>query len=497
MTKVSKKHSLDFIFHPKTIAIVGVSSNENDGGHFKALLNSEYYKNHTLYPVNPKMNKIKNFVCYPSILECPTDIDYVISRVPAPLVLDLVKQCIEKKVKTLHLFTAGFGETGEKDREKLGTEILKMTKNAGIRVIGPNCMGLYVPEEQISFTEEAPPSESGDVFVASQSGVLAAEFIFRLASRGIRFSKVVSFGNGADLSVSDFLEYAANDNDTKYILSYIEGITDGKAFLKALKLCASRKPTIIIKGGMTEEGARAASSHTGSLAGSADVFESLCKQFGVILVDSIEEAQDILIALKTSLVNIKKNDIISISSGGGNSVLSSDTISKCGLQLPTIDKDVQHELRSFIPMAGTSIYNPIDFGVGSNQIKLLKKLFKTLSKNKRVDCFYYSYGLMPWMNNKNTKANTLSSLGSFNIKNTFSKKEQVNESFNQLLSAFKSLQRTLRLPIAIIHRSRINGSLDEVNILACTALENGVPFFDSSERASKAIKKIIEWNNSR
>ena len=150
-----------------------------------------------------------------------------------------------------------------------------------------------------------------------------------------------------------------------------------------------------------------------------------------------------------------------------------------------------------IPMAGTSIYNPIDFGVGSNQIKLLKKLFKTLSKNKRVDCFYYSYGLMPWMNNKNTKANTLSSLGSFNIKNTFSKKEQVNESFNQLLSAFKSLQRTLRLPVAIIHRSRINGSLDEVNILACTALENGVPFFDSSERASKAIKKIIEWNNSR
>ena len=497
MNKNHNKHPLDFIFHPKNIAIVGVSSNENDGGHFKALLNSGFDKNHKLYPVNPKMNKIKNFTCYPTILECPTDIDYVISRVPAPLVPELVKQCIEKNVKTLHLFTAGFNETGDKEREQLGTEVLKMTKQAGIRVIGPNCMGLYVPSEQISFTEEAPPEEAGDVFVASQSGVLAAEFIFRLGSRGIRFSKVVSFGNGADLSVSDFLEYAANDNETKYVLSYIEGINNGKDFLKALKKCASTKPTIIIKGGLTEEGARAASSHTGSLAGSAEIFESLCKQFGVILVDSIEEAQDIIIAMKTSLINIKNHNVISISSGGGNSVLSSDTIARSGLHLPTIDKNVQNKLRSFIPLAGTSIFNPIDFGVGANQIDLLKKLFRTLSKNKKVDCFFYSYGLMPWMNDKNTKASSLSSIGGFNLNKLFAKKEFENKSFELLLSTFKSLQKTLQLPIAIIHRSRIQGSLDEVNNLACLALEKGVPFFDSSERASKAIMKIISWHNTK
>ncbi|MBI51953.1 MAG: hypothetical protein CL779_01880 [Chloroflexi bacterium] len=497
MKKKYNKHPLDFIFHPKNIAVVGVSSNENDGGHFKALLNSGFDKKHTIYPVNPKMTKINNFTCYPSILECPTDVDYVISRLPAPLVPELVKQCIEKNVKTLHLFTAGFNETGDKNREKLGEEVLNMTKKAGIRVIGPNCMGLYVPGEQISFTEEAPPEESGDVFVASQSGVLAAEFIFRLASRGIRFSKVVSFGNGADLSVSDFLEYAANDNETKYVLSYIEGINNGKAFLKSLKKCASVKPTIIIKGGQTEEGARAASSHTGSLAGSAGVFESLCKQFGVILVDSIEEAQDIIIAMKTSLANIKNNNVISISSGGGNSVLSSDAISRSGLVLPMINKAVQEELRSFIPMAGTSIYNPIDFGVGANQVNLLKKLFRTLSKNKKVNCFFYSYGLMPWMDNKNTKANTLSSVGKFNIRNIFGKEQFKNESFDLLLSTFKSLQKTLKLPIVIVHRSRIQGSLDEVNHLACLALENGVPFFDSSERASKAITKIIKWQKAR
>ena len=497
MSKKHNKHPLDFIFHPRNIAVVGVSSNENDGGHFKALLNSGFDKSHVIYPVNPKMNKINNFTCYPSILECPTDIDYVISRLPAPLVPDLVKQCIEKNVKTLHLFTAGFNETGDKNREKLGEEVLKMTKKAGIRVIGPNCMGLYVPSEQISFTEEAPPKDSGDVFVASQSGVLAAEFIFRLASRGIRFSKVVSFGNGADLNVSDFLDYAANDKESKYVLSYIEGISNGKTFLKSLKKCASVKPTIIIKGGRTEEGARAASSHTGSLAGSADIFESLCKQFGVILVDSIEEAQDIIIAMKTSLVNINNNSVISISSGGGNSVLSSDTISRSGLHLPVIDKAVQEELRSFIPLAGTSIYNPIDFGVGANQIDLLKKLFITLSKNKNLDCFFYSYGLMPWMDNKNTKASTLSSVGKFSFRNLFGNKEFENESFNLLLATFKSLQKSLHLPIAIVHRSRINGSLDEVNHLACLALENGVPFFDSSERASKAITKIINWQNTK
>lgn len=497
MSKSKKIHPLDFIFHPKSIAIVGVSSNENEGGHFKALLNSGYDKNHTLYPVNPKMNKIKNFTCYPSILECPTDIDYVISRLPAPLVPDLVAQCIEKNVKTLHLFTAGFGETGDKEREALGAKVLAMTQKAGIRVIGPNCMGLYVPEEQISFTEEAPPPESGDVFVASQSGVLAAEFIFRLGSRGIRFSKVVSFGNGADLGISNFLEYAANDHNTKYVLSYIEGINNGKDFIRSLKKCAAIKPTIIIKGGITEEGARAASSHTGSLAGSAHIFESLCKQFGVMLVETIEEAQDILIGLKTSLNNINNSNIISISSGGGNSVLSSDAIAKSGLKLPAIDSKVQNDLRSFIPMAGTSIYNPIDFGVGANQVDLLKKLFRTLSKNKKVDCFFYSYGLMPWMDDKNTKANTLSSLGSINIKNIFNKKQYENKSFDVLLDAFSKLQKKLNLPISIIHRSRIHGSLDEVNYLAINALKNGIPFFDSSERASKAINKIIEWQKSK
>jgi acyl-CoA synthetase (NDP forming) len=496
MTKISKKHSLDFIFHPKSIAIVGVPSNEKDSGHFKALLNSGYDKNHTLYPVNPKMSKVNNFTCYPSILECPTDIDYVISRIPAPLVPELVEQCIKKNVKTLHLFTAGFNETGDQERKILGKEVIEMTRNAGIRVIGPNCMGLYVPEEQISFTEEAPPSESGDVFVASQSGVLAAEFIFRLASRGIRFSKVVSFGNGADLSVNDFLEYAAKDDNTKYMLAYIEGINDGEDFLKALKKCASKKPTIIIKGGLTDAGARAANSHTGSLAGSADIFESLCKQYGVILVNTVEEAQDVLIGLKTSLINVRNNNIISVSSGGGNSVLSSDTIAKSGLRLPKIDKAIQLKLRKFVPLAGNSIHNPIDFGVGASKIDLLQNLFKSLSKNKKVDCFFYSYGLMPWMKDDNSKANMLSSVGNYRIFNKLFKTETKNESFDILIKSFKSLQKKLKLPIVIIHRSRISGSLDEVNSLAITALHNGIPFFDSAERASITLKKILEWHQA-
>ena len=148
-------------------------------------------------------------------------------------------------------------------------------------------------------------------------------------------------------------------------------------------------------------------------------------------------------------------------------------------------------------MAGTSIYNPIDFGVGANQVDLLKKLFRTLSKNKKVDCFFYSYGLMPWMDDKNTKANTLSSLGGINIKNIFNKKQYENKSFDVLLDAFSKLQKKLNLPISIIHRSRIHGSLDEVNYLAINALKNGIPFFDSSERASKAINKIIEWQKSK
>jgi acyl-CoA synthetase (NDP forming) len=499
MTKNINKHPIDFIFHPQSIAVVGVSSSEPDGGNFmRALQNAGYHKKHKLYPINPKINKIGDLKCYPTILDCPNDIDYVISRIPAPFVPELLDQCIKKKVKTLHLFTAGFNETGNKEREELGIEIIKKAHKAGIRVIGPNCMGIYVPDEQISFTEEAPPEDSGNVFVASQSGVLAAEFIFRLASRGIRFSKVVSFGNAADLGVHDFLDYAANDEQTKYVITYIEGISNGKKFLSSLKKCALKKPTIVLKGGVTDSGARAASSHTGSLAGSAEIFTAICNQYGAITVESIEEAQDVLVTLQSSLSHINDSNIISISSGGGNSVLSSDIMDKYGMRLSAIDKLVKIQLRKFIPLAGTSIDNPIDFGVGMDQVDILRKLFVTLSKNKNVSSIFYSYGLMPWMKPNNSKASSLNSNKNNNIiKKLVTHKKKHTHSAEGLIIELSKIQKKIKVPIVIIHRSRISGSLDDINQIATLCLKHNVAFFDSITRASKIIKKITRWNKDR
>ncbi len=203
---------------------------------------------------------------------------------------------------------------------------------AGIRVIGPNCMGIYVPEERISFTGE-PPTEPGSVFLLSQSGVNAADTIFRLGAVGLRFSKVVSYGNGADLTAHDFLDYAAADPQTEVVAAYIEGVSDGPAFARALRRCARLKPTVILKGGLTEAGARAANSHTGSLAGSLQVFEALCRQAGALRVESMVELRDVLLALTTSARRVRGPGVGVLSSGGGFAVLSSDAIAQAGLDL--------------------------------------------------------------------------------------------------------------------------------------------------------------------
>ncbi len=212
----------------------------------------------------------------------------MISQIPAAGVPELVDQAIAKGVRSIHFFTAGFSETGDEQMAAVEREFIARGQAAGIRMIGPNCMGLYVPDEGLAFMGGFP-RRPGNVFLLSQSGANAGDIVGSLSALGVRFSKAVSYGNGADLRAHHFLDYAASDPQTEVVTAYIEGVRDGRPFFEALRRCAAVKPTILLKGGITAAGARAASSHTGSLAGSADVFEALARQSGAIRARTLEE----------------------------------------------------------------------------------------------------------------------------------------------------------------------------------------------------------------
>ncbi|HLZ72619.1 MAG TPA: CoA-binding protein [Dehalococcoidia bacterium] len=355
-------HPLEAIFHPRGIAVAGVSiSGSGFGGNmFIQALKQQGFAG-GIYPVNPKATAdtvIDGERAYPNLAAIPGPVDYVISSVPARAVLDLLEDARRKGVRTIHFFTAGFRETGDAERAELEEEVLRRARAAGIRLIGPNCMGIYAPAEGITF-QHGFPRGAGEIGVLSQSGLNATEIITYGAPRGLRFSKVISFGNATDLNESDFLDYLAHDPQTSVIAGYIEGVRDGRRFLRTAQEASTRKRLTILKGGLTDAGGRATSSHTGSLAGSAQVWQALQRQAGFVLVETLEELVDCTVMFRF-VRELPGRRVAIVGGGGGTSVLAADACSRAGLQVPTLAAETRRLLAEFTPDAGTSVRNPVD-----------------------------------------------------------------------------------------------------------------------------------------
>lgn len=269
----SKNHndklSLDFLFHPNSIAVVGVSTDTTrlaSGQVFLRALIDAGFKG-KIYAVSRERGEIFGFKIHPGINNIPDRVDYVISAIPAQDTPQLIIDCADKGVKAIHMFTAGFSEIADEEGEQLQSQIATMARQRGIPIIGPNCMGLYCPKTGLAFHPDMP-KESGPIGFISQSGGNAILAVREAGSRGVYFSKVISYGNACDLNESDFLEYLTHDPETRIIAAYIEGVKDGARFIEALKQATKVKPVIVYKGGITESGTRAVASHTGVIAGS-------------------------------------------------------------------------------------------------------------------------------------------------------------------------------------------------------------------------------------
>ena len=353
-------HPLEELLHPRAIAVVGASNNVSQGPNFFGVLQELKFEGQ-LYPVNPRHQEILGAKAYPSVKDVPGVVDYVISSVPASQVLGMVVDSAEKGVRIIHLFTARFIETGRQEAAELEQEILRQAKKAGIRLIGPNCMGVYYPEGRISFRDDLP-RESGPVGLISQSGSVVHETVEMAAQRGLLFSKGISYGNAIDLNECDYLEYLAQDPKTELILMYIEGVRDGKRFFDTLRHTTATKPVIIVKGGRGQSGTRATASHTASLAGSMDIWETAVRQAGAISAQHIEEMIDVAAAARC-LGPIHGRRVGVAGGAGGSSVLAADLCEEAGLDVIPLPAEIRQELKDMGSEIWDWINNPADMSI--------------------------------------------------------------------------------------------------------------------------------------
>jgi acyl-CoA synthetase (NDP forming) len=502
------EHPLDPIFHPRAVAVVGVPSKPSPHrmmGFYASLLEAGFPEIGGLYPVNPKVDEIDGARCYPTLLDTPDPVDHVISQVPAAAVPELVDQCVAKKVRSIHFFTAGFSETGDTEMAATEQQMIEKLRNNGIRAIGPNCMGLYVPGSRLAFMNGFP-MESGNVFLLSQSGANAGEIVHELTVRGIRFSKAVSYGNGSDLRAHDFLDYAASDPETEVVAAYIEGVRDGRLFFEALERCARIKPVVVLKGGRTQSGSNAAHSHTGSLTGSIEVFDAVCRQTGAVHAETIDDLHDLVVAASTNTRHITGRGVALFGGGGGGfAVLSADAIDREGLSVPQMPKSAVDRMREYIPVAGSSVNNPIDAFPPEEHLDDMLQLVATA---EGIDMMFMS-PMTGWRAQKATSKESGSSEDNADQNNSDkdrdaltereSRDTELEETASRAAQQMRSLEDATGTPVVGILRS---GRMAQMMGLKTdsfnqAAYREGIGVYPSVARAARVVAQILEWRKYR
>ncbi|MCU0599320.1 MAG: acetate--CoA ligase family protein [Desulfobacterales bacterium] len=353
---------LDAIFSPESVAVIGASSTPGKVGHdiFENILRGGYAG--TLYPVNPTARSILSVRCHPTIGDIPDPIDLAMIILPPKAAIKCVDECIEKGVKGIVIVSAGFKEVGG-EGASIERQIAEKCARAGIRLVGPNCLGVINPRSSVrlnaSFSARMP--KEGNISFISQSGALCTAVLDFAADRGFGFSKFISIGNKADVDELDLLRYYHKDPETDVIMIYMEELRYQPSFIDEVKeITSGDRPTpiIVIKSGKTAAGAAAAASHTGSLAGTEAVYDAIFNQSGIIRVDSVNDLFDVAIAFSTQKIP-SGNHVAIITNAGGPGIIATDMTEISGLKLAAFNPDTTQKLRKFLPPTA-NINNPVD-----------------------------------------------------------------------------------------------------------------------------------------
>jgi acyl-CoA synthetase (NDP forming) len=374
---------LKSFFYPRSIAVVGVSKNPAGVGTCMLRALQRFGFKGDIYPVNPKMTELLGLQVYPSISAIPGEIDFARLYVPTGAVLDTIKECKQKHIPAVEIFTGGFSEIGTDEGKRLEAELSTYADN-NMRLIGPNCFGVYSPGGGVTqIPGENYQKDSGLLGFLSQSGGLS-EDVFRYAvDYGLRFTHGISYGNAVDVNEVDLLKYFEADPDTQIVGAYIEGVKNGKEFLGVIKTLALKKPLIIWKGGLTPSGSLVAASHTGSLAGSEKVWSAIFQQSGAVRVDTLEELLDTTSAFYHLPAQIDPK-VALVCGGGGVGVAFGDSCYRHGLVMAELSSEVKNKITSCLAPLGTSAHNPIDVGPPFPASENLEKIMDILASSGQV-----------------------------------------------------------------------------------------------------------------
>jgi len=467
--------SIKPLIEPESVAVVGASRNPAKLGAIvlRNLINLGF--NGRIYPVNPNANEIMGLKAYPSVKSIPDNVDLAVIVVPAPQVLDVVRDCVEKKVKGIVIISSGFKDIGDKGAV-IEEQIVELARKAGIRIFGPNTTGLLNTSKKLA-TTFVPLFElrKGNVSIIAQTGLFAGAMLeWLVTSQKFGVSKVIGLGNKCDVDDAEALEYLGIDPETHVILMYVEGVKDGRRFIEAARQVVGRKPIIILKSGRTEAGAKAALTHTGSLTGSSQIFNAVCRQLGLIQVLSFEEMVDLAKAF-TFLPLPRGNRVAIASITGAGSVLAADSCIEHGLTIAQLSNKSIEIIQSHLP-PWSKASHPID----------LEPLVENM--NKAIEAYRLA------LNTALSDGNVDSMLAVLLASHEYWRDSKFWVDEEELRKTFIELKRTYPEKPLVIH---LMGGKPAVDRWTEILEETGIPVYSSIERGIKALATLASYAKTK
>ena len=459
------------LFYPKSIAVIGASPNVAGGKNpYFQVLKAAGYKG-KLYPVNPSHKELNGTRVYQSIEDLPEGVDLAIVQVPVRKALDTITSAAKKGIRFVHFFTSGFSEIGDVELEQA---MIQQAHAAGTRIVGPNCVGVYCYESRVTFGGIPDQDGPGNVGYLGQSGGVTLNFRRMAESRKLGLNKMISYGNQIDLHAEDYIQYFGRDDQIKAIAVYIEDVKDGRRFVEVVSETSRRKPVIVLRGGTTELGARAAASHTGAMCGSQQLFSSVLRQCGAIEVQTLDQLLDVL-ALAVSRRIPSGNRLGFLGAGGGMAVLSTDQIAFHGFSMPELEESTKDLISQKIPPINTSVENPVDLGAYGRSFEIMNHSMRAMDTDRNLDVIvpYFSVEYVYTMTG-----------------------EDLAERAESMAAAIKDMSKP-SLPVFASYAENDLRS-EEARIALFSAFRKaGLPIYRSVEEAVYAMKKMVEWQSRR
>lgn len=462
------------LFHPRSIAVAGVSENvRRPGGAFFQNLIDCGYKG-KLYPVNIKGGSFGKLEIFRHVTDIPCPVDLVIVSIPRDGVRELMRDCAAKRVKSVQIFSAGFGELGDKEGKQLEQDILVEAKKGGVRIVGPSSIGIGCPASGMPLAPEGFLGEPGDVAFLCQSGSISLELVQVCTRRGIGLSKAVGTGNSIDLDTTDFLPYLAADDKTKAIALYLEGSRESPLLFRLIEDISKEKPVLLWKGGRSEAGQRVVSSHTASQPSPSPRWKALARSSGAVWVESLYEMTDTLLAFK-KVGSFRGEDVAVVSGlangGGGTGIAAVDTLVAAGLSVPRFSGVVRGELQSLLGRVGSILDNPLDVSQAVRNPDKIEKAMMLAAGEPNIGLILLHenlYTLLRWLD-----------------------REQLLAMNRRFIEVSRRLKKPL---VVILPREMVESQSLELEQELC---RNGIAVFPSAERAAKALANVAGYYKRR